>query len=108
MFKNRNTTLFLCLQFLGIVSKTPHLSTLLLSLDVYEVGVHIADVSYFVQAGSALDEVASQRATSVYLVQKVIPMLPGLLCEELCSLNPNEVCAHTHQNDYHIDTDNKY
>ena len=42
-----------------------------LSLDVYEVGVHIADVSYFVQAGSALDEVASQRATSVYLVQKV-------------------------------------
>lgn len=62
MFKNRNTTLFLCLLFLGIVS------TLLLSLDVYEVGVHIADVSYFVQAGSALDEVASQRATSVYLV----------------------------------------
>jgi hypothetical protein len=77
MFKNRNTTLFLCLLFLGIVSKTPHLSTLLLSLDVYEVGVHIADVSYFVQAGSALDEVASQRATSVYLVQKVgRPPLP--------------------------------
>ncbi|XP_061550801.1 DIS3-like exonuclease 2 isoform X1 [Phycodurus eques] len=54
----------------------------------YEVGVHIADVSYFVQAGSALDKIASQRATSVYLVQKVIPMLPRLLCEELCSLNP--------------------
>ncbi|XP_036623744.1 DIS3-like exonuclease 2 [Trichosurus vulpecula] len=54
----------------------------------FEVGVHIADVSYFVPEGSALDEVASERATSVYLVQKVVPMLPRLLCEELCSLNP--------------------
>ncbi|XP_029471341.1 DIS3-like exonuclease 2 isoform X2 [Rhinatrema bivittatum] len=54
----------------------------------FEVGVHIADVSYFLQERTALDEVASQRATSVYLVQKVIPMLPRLLCEELCSLNP--------------------
>ncbi|XP_069830552.1 DIS3-like exonuclease 2 isoform X2 [Dendropsophus ebraccatus] len=54
----------------------------------FEVGVHIADVSYFVEEGSALDLVASERATSVYLVQKVIPMLPRLLCEELCSLNP--------------------
>ncbi|XP_075058458.1 DIS3-like exonuclease 2 [Mixophyes fleayi] len=54
----------------------------------FEVGVHIADVSYFVQEGSALDAVASERATSVYLVQKVVPMLPRLLCEELCSLNP--------------------
>ncbi|XP_032659793.1 DIS3-like exonuclease 2 isoform X3 [Chelonoidis abingdonii] len=53
-----------------------------------EVGVHIADVSYFVLEGTALDQVASGRATSVYLVQKVIPMLPRLLCEELCSLNP--------------------
>ncbi|XP_026505891.1 DIS3-like exonuclease 2 isoform X1 [Terrapene carolina triunguis] len=53
-----------------------------------EVGVHIADVSYFVLEGTALDQVASERATSVYLVQKVIPMLPRLLCEELCSLNP--------------------
>ncbi|XP_050819730.1 DIS3-like exonuclease 2 isoform X4 [Gopherus flavomarginatus] len=53
-----------------------------------EVGVHIADVSYFVLEGTALDQVASRRATSVYLVQKVIPMLPRLLCEELCSLNP--------------------
>lgn len=40
-------------------------------LDVFEVGVHIADVSYFVQAGTPLDAIASQRATSVYLVQKV-------------------------------------
>ncbi|XP_054556140.1 DIS3-like exonuclease 2 isoform X2 [Talpa occidentalis] len=54
----------------------------------FEVGVHIADVSYFVPEGSDLDKVAAQRATSVYLVQKVIPMLPRLLCEELCSLNP--------------------
>ncbi|KAG8581681.1 hypothetical protein GDO81_007753 [Engystomops pustulosus] len=54
----------------------------------FEVGVHIADVSYFVGEGNALDLLASERATSVYLVQKVIPMLPRLLCEELCSLNP--------------------
>ncbi|XP_038134792.1 DIS3-like exonuclease 2 isoform X1 [Cyprinodon tularosa] len=54
----------------------------------FEVGVHIADVSFFVEEGTALDAIASQRATSVYLVQKVIPMLPRLLCEELCSLNP--------------------
>ncbi|XP_033115208.1 DIS3-like exonuclease 2 isoform X2 [Anneissia japonica] len=54
----------------------------------FEVGVHIADVSYFIPEKCALDEVASQRATSVYLVQKVIPMLPRLLCEKLCSLNP--------------------
>uniref|UniRef100_G1RVK0 DIS3-like exonuclease 2 n=1 Tax=Nomascus leucogenys TaxID=61853 RepID=G1RVK0_NOMLE len=54
----------------------------------FEVGVHIADVSYFVPEGSDLDKVAAERATSVYLVQKVVPMLPRLLCEELCSLNP--------------------
>lgn len=54
----------------------------------FEVGVHIADVSYFVEEGNNLDQIASRRATSVYLVQKVIPMLPRLLCEELCSLNP--------------------
>lgn len=55
----------------------------------FEVGVHIADVSYFVEENNALDAIASQRATSVYMVQKVIPMLPRLLCEELCSLNPS-------------------
>uniref|UniRef100_A0A3Q2QXN8 DIS3-like exonuclease 2 n=1 Tax=Fundulus heteroclitus TaxID=8078 RepID=A0A3Q2QXN8_FUNHE len=54
----------------------------------FEVGVHIADVSYFVEESTALDTIASQRATSVYLVQMVVPMLPRLLCEELCSLNP--------------------
>jgi DIS3-like exonuclease 2 len=53
-----------------------------------EVGVHIADVSFFVPPGSDLDKEAFARATSVYLVQKVIPMLPRRLCEDLCSLNP--------------------
>jgi exoribonuclease R len=56
--------------------------------DVFEVGVHIADVSYFLAEDTALDAEAALRATSVYLVQKVIPMLPPLLCEQLCSLNP--------------------
>ncbi|CAG8785044.1 17185_t:CDS:2, partial [Acaulospora morrowiae] len=54
----------------------------------YEIGVHIADVSYFVKPNTALDRDARKRATTVYLVQKVVPMLPGLLSEELCSLNP--------------------
>ncbi|KAJ3301829.1 hypothetical protein HDV03_000296 [Kappamyces sp. JEL0829] len=54
----------------------------------YELGVHIADVSYFVTPNTELDKEAYNRATSVYLVQKVVPMLPRLLCEELCSLNP--------------------
>jgi len=58
--------------------------------DMYRVGVHIADVSYFVGHGGALDLAARDRATSVYLVDRVIPMLPRLLCEQLCSLNPSE------------------
>lgn len=53
-----------------------------------EIGVHIADVSYFVSPNSDLDREARRRATTVYLVQRAIPMLPPLLCEELCSLNP--------------------
>ena len=60
-----------------------------LDANTVEIGVHIADVSYFVRPGSIIDEEAKKRATSVYLVQKVIPMLPSILCEELCSLNPN-------------------
>jgi DIS3-like exonuclease 2 len=59
-----------------------------LNEELYEVGVHIADVSYFVSENSLVDKYASERTTSVYLVQKVIPMLPRLLCEQLCSLNP--------------------
>eukprot|EP00192_Tetraselmis_astigmatica_P002303 CAMPEP_0117691284 /NCGR_PEP_ID=MMETSP0804-20121206/25625_1 /TAXON_ID=1074897 /ORGANISM="Tetraselmis astigmatica, Strain CCMP880" /LENGTH=998 /DNA_ID=CAMNT_0005504481 /DNA_START=114 /DNA_END=3110 /DNA_ORIENTATION=- len=52
------------------------------------IGVHIADVSHFVLPNTALDEEACSRSTSVYLVQRVLPMLPHLLCQELCSLNP--------------------
>ena len=58
------------------------------SESVYEIGVHIADVSYFVQQGSELDKEAQQRATSTYFVHRVYPMLPRILCEQLCSLNP--------------------
>lgn len=65
-----------------------------LSIEVTEggsrarIGVHIADVTHFVRSGTALDEEAAKRATSVYMVDGVLPMLPRLLCEELCSLNP--------------------
>ncbi|KAJ2005890.1 hypothetical protein H4R26_001697 [Coemansia thaxteri] len=52
------------------------------------IGVHIADVSFFVRPDSALDRHASQRATTTYMVQKAVPMLPSVLCEDLCSLNP--------------------
>ncbi|MFZ2983770.1 MAG: VacB/RNase II family 3'-5' exoribonuclease, partial [Minisyncoccia bacterium] len=55
-----------------------------------EVGVHIADVSFFVRPGNALDKEAVERATSVYLVDRTIPMLPHILSTDLCSLNPNE------------------
>jgi len=54
-----------------------------------EIGVHIADVSHFVQPSSAVDEEALRRATTVYLVNDVIPMLPRPLCEIACSLNEN-------------------
>lgn len=56
----------------------------------YEIGVHIADVSFFVKEGSAIDTEARKRATSVYLVDRTIPMLPPVLSENLCSLRPNE------------------
>ncbi len=55
-----------------------------------EVGVHIADVSFFVRPGTELDREAVGRATSVYLVDRTIPMLPHILSTDLCSLNPNE------------------
>ncbi len=58
--------------------------------DEYEIGVHIADVSHFVKPGSALDEEGYSRATSVYLPDRVNPMLPEKISNELCSLRPNE------------------
>jgi ribonuclease R len=55
-----------------------------------EVGVHIADVTHYVQPGTALDKEALDRSTSVYLVDRVLPMLPEKISNELCSLRPNE------------------
>ena len=66
------------------------LSVRQLSDGKFEVGVHIADVSFFVKPGNALDTEARERATSVYLVDRTIPMLPHILSTDLCSLNPNE------------------
>lgn len=59
-------------------------------LNQVEIGVHIADVSHFLKKGTAIDLLAQERTTSVYLISRVLPMLPHGLCNHLCSLNPNE------------------
>lgn len=61
-----------------------------LGKDLWEVGVHIADVSHYVTEGSIIDKEAQKRATSVYLVDRTIPMLPERLCNFICSLRPDE------------------
>ena len=57
---------------------------------LYEIGIHIADVSHYLQEGTVLDDEAYERATSIYLVDRVVPMLPEVLSNNACSLRPNE------------------
>ncbi len=61
-----------------------------LSKNLWEVGVHIADVTHYVKEDSVIDKEALKRATSIYLVDRTIPMLPERLCNEICSLRPDE------------------
>ena len=66
------------------------LSFTVLDNGLYEIGIHIADVSHYVKEGTVLDDEAYNRATSVYLVDRVVPMLPEILSNNACSLRPHE------------------
>lgn len=66
------------------------ISVLELGNGSYQIGIHIADVSYFVKEGTNLDIEACRRSTSVYFIDTVVPMLPDVLCNNVCSLLPNE------------------
>ena len=66
------------------------LSFKVLDNGLYEIGIHIADVSHYLQEGTILDDEAYNRATSVYLVDRVVPMLPEVLSNNACSLRPHE------------------
>tara|TARA_R110001592_G_scaffold170819_8_gene408713 strand:- start:212 stop:1897 length:1686 start_codon:yes stop_codon:yes gene_type:complete len=66
------------------------LSFQVLNNGLFEIGIHIADVSHYVQEGTILDDEAYERATSVYLVDRVVPMLPEVLSNNACSLRPHE------------------
>ncbi|WP_054852321.1 ribonuclease R family protein [Olleya sp. ITB9] len=66
------------------------LSFTVLDNGLYEIGIHIADVSHYLKEGTVLDDEAYERATSVYLVDRVVPMLPEILSNGACSLRPNE------------------
>ena len=66
------------------------LSFMVLENGNYEIGVHIADVSHYVKENTILEQEAYERATSVYLVDRVVPMLPEILSNNVCSLRPNE------------------
>ena len=82
------------------------LSVKKLEVDLYEVGVHIADVAHYVELGTELDKEALRRATSVYLPDRVAPMLPEKLSNDLCSLNP-KADRLAFSMIYHIDIDGK-
>ena len=66
------------------------LSFKILGNGLYEIGIHIADVSHYLQEGTVLDDEAYERATSIYLVDRVVPMLPEVLSNNACSLRPHE------------------